>query len=464
MAEILFALIQRNGEQMNRNKFGSIRELKSGRFQVRYNDAHGINRTAKTNTGKPLTFTTRTAARKHLINLESAMDQGKTTGNTAQGLEPLRQRVDEYIRGARLTKGQLRATTAGLYRGLAADYINKSVGGICLGDLPIKSITRADVRSWHFAHEQNCKTGFKVIKSRTHPARIWAQQNLIAVPAKGQLPKSVLDAWVAAGAPAHKIKKPVQTGKTRLAQAYRLLRAVLNVAVEDELILGNPCRIKGADKQKSKERAIATPEQVAQLAAAVPDRYSASIILAAYTSMRHSELFGLQRKHINHADNSITVEHQLANARWESQMFAPCKTESSQRTIQIPADLMFYLESHMERFTAADPDALIFTTSGDLPVTRERRNWFDTAKRKCGIDKLVFHGLRHTGQTTAMRRGATMKELQRRAGQASESAAQGYLHGSAEQDRVLADRMSPDVELCLNLMNQIKDKDNDLIV
>ena len=125
----------------------------------------------------------------------------------------------------------------------------------------------------------------------------------------------------------------------------------------------------------------------------------------------------------------------------------------------IPADLMFYLESHMERFTAADPDALIFTTSGGLPVTRERRNWFDTAKRKCGIDKLVFHGLRHTGQTTAMRRGASMKDLQRRAGQATEQAAKIYLHGSAEQDRVIADAMSPDVELCLDLMNQIKDKE-----
>jgi len=456
MAEILLAQIQRNGEHMNRNKFGSIRQLPSGRFQVRYRDTHGINRTAKTNTGKALTFDTRTAARKHLVYLESAMDQGKTTGDTSQGLELLRDRVEKYINGARLTKGQLRATTAGLYRGLAADYINKPVNGICLGDLPIKSITRADVRSWHFAHESKCKSGVRVIKSRTHPARIWAKQNEIAVPAVGQLPKTVLDAWVNAGAPAIKIKKPVQTGKTRLAQAYRLLRAVLNVAVEDELILGNPCRIKGADKQKSKERAIATPEQVAHLAAAVPDRYSASVILAAYSSMRHSELFGLQRKHINHKENSITVEHQLANSRYESEMFAPCKTESSERIIMIPADLMFYLELHMERFTAADPDALIFTTSGGLPVTRERRNWFDTAKRKCGLDKLVFHGLRHTGQTTAMRRGATMKELQRRAGQASENAAQIYLHGSAEQDRVVADAMSPDVEMCLGLMNQYR--------
>lgn len=441
---------------MKRNDFGSIRQLPSGRFQVRYRDAHGITRTARTITDKPLTFTTKTDARTYLIHLESDLKRGKTTGSTSTGSELLRDRVEQYINGARLTKGQLRSTTAMFYRGLAQTYIYKSIDGICLGDLAIKSITRADVRRWHFAHESKCKSGVRVIKPRTHPARIWARQNMIAVPTTGQLPKSVLDSWIAAGAPIPRITKRIPTGQTRLAQAYRLLRAVLNVAVDDDLIAANPCRIKGADKVKAPERGIATHEQVAQLAVAVPERYSAAVILAAYSSMRHSELFGLQRKHINTKENSITIEHQLANARCESEMFAPTKTESSVRTVEIPADLMFILESHMQRFTAVNPDALVFTTSGGLAVTRERRNWFNTAKRKCGIANIAWHDLRHTGQTTAMQRGATMKDLQRRAGQATEHAAKIYLHGSAARDRVVADAMSPDVEMCLGLMNQYK--------
>lgn len=144
---------------MKRNDFGSIRQLKSGRWQVRYRDAHGIQRTAKTPANKPLTFITKTAARMYLVNLESDMQRGKTTGNTSTGSELLRDRVEQYINGARLTKGKLRITTSGLYRGLAQSYINQTVDGICLGDLPIKSITRADVRRWHFAHESKCKTG-----------------------------------------------------------------------------------------------------------------------------------------------------------------------------------------------------------------------------------------------------------------------------------------------------------------
>jgi len=444
---------------MKRNDFGSIRQLKSGRWQVRYRDAHGIQRTAKTPANKPLTFITKTAARMYLVNLESDMQRGKTTGNTSTGSELLRDRVEQYINGARLTKGKLRITTSGLYHGLAQSYINQTVDGICLGNLPIKSISRADVRRWHFAHESKCKTGVRVIKPKAHPARIWARQNNIPVPPKGTLPKSVLDLWIAAGAPITITKSPVPTGKTRLAQAYRLLRAVLNVAVDDDLIAANPCRIKGADSMKTKERNIATPDQVAQLAVAVPERYSAAVILAAYSSMRCGEMFGLQRKNINTKENSITIEHQLANRKYESEMFAPTKTDSSMRTVEIPADLMFILESHMQRFTAVDLDALVFTTPSGLPITRDRKKWFDRAKTRCGITiKLSWHDLRHTGQTTAMQRGATLKDLQRRAGQATERAAKIYLHGSSARDRVVADAMSPDVEMCLDLMNQFREK------
>jgi hypothetical protein len=36
-----------------------------------------------------------------------------------------------------------------------------------------------------------------------------------------------------------------------VAKAYRLLKAVLNTAVDDELIQRNPCRIKGAASEPS---------------------------------------------------------------------------------------------------------------------------------------------------------------------------------------------------------------------
>lgn len=64
------------------------------------------------------------------------------------------------------------------------------------------------------------------------------------------------------------------------AKAYRLLRAILNTAVDDGLIRSNPCRVKGADKETSPERPVLTVAQVYALADAIGLRYGALVQLA----------------------------------------------------------------------------------------------------------------------------------------------------------------------------------------
>lgn len=52
----------------------------------------------------------------------------------------------------------------------------------------------------------------------------------------------------------------------RVSKAYRLLRAIFNAVVDDERIRRKPCWIKGADKQYSPERPVASIPQVLALA------------------------------------------------------------------------------------------------------------------------------------------------------------------------------------------------------
>ncbi|GLW10300.1 hypothetical protein Misp01_54280 [Microtetraspora sp. NBRC 13810] len=52
-----------------------------------------------------------------------------------------------------------------------------------------------------------------------------------------------------------------------IAKAYRLLRAVLMTAVEDDgIIPRNPCRIRGAHAEHAEERPVLTVPQVFELA------------------------------------------------------------------------------------------------------------------------------------------------------------------------------------------------------
>ena len=55
-----------------------------------------------------------------------------------------------------------------------------------------------------------------------------------------------------------------------MAKAYRLLKAILQTAVDDELIRRNPCRIKGAGNERSPERPTVTIEQVYAIAERCP--------------------------------------------------------------------------------------------------------------------------------------------------------------------------------------------------
>ncbi|WP_433610335.1 tyrosine-type recombinase/integrase [Dactylosporangium sp. CA-139114] len=93
-------------------------------------------------------------------------------------------------------------------------------------------------------------------------------------------------------------KRLLDSGTTepQAVKAYRLLRAVLNTAMkEDGLIKDNPCRIKGYDKYHTPERPTATVDQVFALADAVPERYRAFIIVAAFSGLRWGELVALRR-------------------------------------------------------------------------------------------------------------------------------------------------------------------------
>ena len=77
------------------------------------------------------------------------------------------------------------------------------------------------------------------------------------------------------------------------AKAYRLLRAIMNTAVDDGLIRRDPCRIKGAGSEDSPERPVLTVRQVYALADAVGPCYRALILLATFTSLRWAELAAL---------------------------------------------------------------------------------------------------------------------------------------------------------------------------
>ena len=433
---------------MTRKQFGSIRKLPSGRFQVRYIDQTGKRIAARTIDDKPLTFASDKEAGIYLLHLESDHRRGVDPyALIPTNSDILRKRVDMYLdplAGSRLASKPLAVSTARNYRRLADQYLFRQIDGYCLAQMPLTAITRADVRKWHSLIQASCITTQREVKTRAHPARTWARSMGTPTSMHGRIDQALIQSWIEAGAPMIKNYKESASGSVQLAQAYRLLKAIFNVAIDDGIIKDNPCRIKGASTPRHSERPIATPEQIAALASEVPQRYAVAVLLAAYSSMRSSELLGLQRKHINQVQSIIKIEQQLTGYASDQNLFVPPKTDAGIRDVPITRELMAALINHLDKYVSdPSPDALVFTTSTGLPLFKGRKSWFVTARRRLELnDDLHFHDLRHTGQSFAMVKGANIKDLQRRAGQASEAAARIYMHGSKARDREVAESLS----------------------
>lgn len=139
----------------------------------------------------------------------------------------------------------------------------------------------------------------------------------------------------------------VTTGPAMRANAYRLLHSILATATDDELIVRNPCKIKGARNVEGKKRNILEPAQIAAVVQALPDRYRAMALVAAYGALRHGELIGLRRKDVDLAAGTVTIVETLyrVNGQW---VVGKPKTKAGERTVSLPASVVGLLRTHMD--------------------------------------------------------------------------------------------------------------------
>ncbi|MEW2490373.1 tyrosine-type recombinase/integrase [Streptomyces sp. NPDC048411] len=227
---------------------------------------------------------------------------------------------------------------------------------------------------------------------------------------------------------------------TTVAKSYRLLKAIMETAVDDELIRRNPCRIRGAGKESSAERQIATVDQVDALADALGPRWRLMVFLGAYGPMRPEEQAELRRKDVDL--DAMTIRVRMAAPELTTGRRAPgdTKSEAGKRIVVLPAFLRTDLRRHLDWYAEKGPDGLLFVGEKGKPF---RRSTFGRKWRRARVlvgmpDGFRFYDLRHTGHTLATRSGATLKDTMVRAGQSSEKAALIYQHSDLERQQEVA--------------------------
>jgi integrase len=216
---------------------------------------------------------------------------------------------------------------------------------------------------------------------------------------------------------------------TTRAHIYGIFRAIMATAYADDLISANPCRIRGGTSVK-RRRAIrpASPEQIAGIAKAMPDRYRLMILLAGYCGLRSGEVRELRRRDVHLDEGHIRIERAVANVEGEFVVDVP-KTDAGIRDVPIPGEIVPHVEAHLERFVPEDSEALLFPArqGGHMNDSSLYRVYYP-ARESVGRDDLRFHDLRHTAAVLAASTGATLAGLMEWLGHSSSQAAMIYQH------------------------------------
>ncbi|MEO5611051.1 MAG: tyrosine-type recombinase/integrase [Ornithinibacter sp.] len=374
-----------------RNGFGNVRKLPSGRWQARYTGPD-----TNTHPG-PTTFQTKGDAQAWLADERRLMSQQRWTSPTereakaaaeeaARRTRTLSAYAEQWLIGRVTSSGAaLRPSTRSGYRNALDVHIYPA-----FGHLPLDEITTSAVRHW-----------------------------------RGRFSAQGADA---AG-----------------AKAYGLLKALLQTAEDDEIILRNPCRLKGAGQaMKVRESIALTPGELAALADAMPARWRALTLVSGWCGLRIGEAAGLRCRDVNLDKGVLHIAQTAQYVGTPSQLvLGPPKSSRGVRTVHMPGHVTDALAAYIAAQGQRRPSEYVWTRRDGQPISRHTLlTAYKSAAGAIGRDGAVWHDLRHTANTLAADAGATQATLQARMGHADPKVSSIYLHTSQSHDRELASRLN----------------------
>lgn len=359
--------------------FGSIEKLPSGRLRVRWHDEDGQRRTA----GQ--TFATKADARRFLATVEADKLRG-----TYRAPRVVTDTLGDY--GARWIEDRprLKASTRHQYEVDFRLHIEPALGSTVLDQ-----IEPDDVRRWYSRLSDGLRAS---------------------------------------------LAESGRNGSATVARSYRLLRAILQTAVDDDILTRNPCRIPGAGDARSLERPVLSAQEIGRLADEVPLSYRAFVLVAGFTGLRAGEIAALRLSDLDlrRGNAVLRVNRRFYRVAGTLTIDTP-KSEAGARTLPLPAFVADELRAHLVEFRPdAGPSDLVFVTSGGRDVLDGYSQVVRRALDRIGRTDARAHDLRHSALTSAAEHGATLATLMQMAGHSTPDAAQRYQHATLEHSRRVA--------------------------
>jgi integrase len=199
---------------------------------------------------------------------------------------------------------------------------------------------------------------------------------------------------------------------------FNTVNAVFSAAVRDRMIPRNPCTGVKLPAVPRKHIVPLTVAQVRKLAEQITAPYQGLVLLAAGTGLRPGEVFGLQLRHLNLLQATITVDQQVQQSK-HGVFVGPPKTDRSYRIVPLPKMATDAMKTHLKAFPAPTPQDWLFTApeGGAIAYNEFMKRVWRPACKKAGIPAGVGpHALRHHYASLLIKHGESVKTVSERLG------------------------------------------------
>jgi integrase len=257
----------------------------------------------------------------------------------------------------------------------------------------------------------------------------------------------------------------------RVQYIHAVLRAALNTAFRDQLVVRNVAAVVKPPRTIGKEvKPLTTAEARAFLSSVNGSRLEALFVVALSLGLRQGESLGVRWRDIDFERATLRVRYALQKLKVKADAdtgpssfhLVEPKTKSSRRTIALPeatrnALLAYRIRQAEERTLAgarwqnptitcegqrAVVDDLVFTTrvGSPLPAGGVTRR-FQAHLKAVGVSTHRFHDLRHTAATLLSVQGVHPRAIQAALGWESPNMLTRYSHFVEEQRAAVASAM-----------------------
>jgi integrase len=270
------------------------------------------------------------------------------------------------------------------------------------------------------------------VKDNTLGEYRWALDNYI-LPHFGRLHLKKIDKQVCQDF-VEQLKKKGFSPQT-INHNIKVLKRVLNRAVEEDCLLVNPANSLKPLKEKRRENGFYTQEEILRLLKAADGPFMRAFLgLAALGGLRASEISGLKWK-------DIDFEHKLICVRRQYQArigYLSTKNEE-ERSVPMNPKLRELLQEHREELGDGPGDEdPVFTNNAGKPFTSYRKPFQQTVKR-AGLKPIRFHDLRHSACSAMIVAGVPEPIVQRIMGHKTPVMTRHYTHINDSQLRQAMD-------------------------